>query len=209
MMHAVDLFIIFDDVQFTKRTYITRNQILLNGKEHRFSLPVLGASQNKTIMELEADPNLDLLETIRHAYAKAPYFDPVLQLVLRILRYREKNLAKFLGHSLQVICNYIGIETKLIYSSDVALTETGKQKIIPLCKHFSTHTYINREGGVKIYNPEDFSREGIDLRFITMDEDITTRPRFLSIIDTLMYYSPEAMQAILNKCQLKEAHELL
>ncbi|GAG24659.1 unnamed protein product, partial [marine sediment metagenome] len=143
-----------------------------------------------------------------HAYSKAPFFDDVFPILQEIIGCADKNLAMFLGNSFQLICDYMNVDTKLIYSSEIVLPETGKNKIIPLCKHFGANMYVNREGGVKIYNDQDFEDENIDLKFITMNEGVTDRPKYLSIVDTLMHYSPKEVNSMLNKFELKDSHEL-
>ncbi len=52
LINAVDVFVIYDDVNFIKKGYINRNNILLNNKPYRITLELLGASQNKLINEI-------------------------------------------------------------------------------------------------------------------------------------------------------------
>ena len=51
LIYAVDEFVLLDDVNYIMRGYVNRNNILLNGKSHRFTVPIQKASQNKLIME--------------------------------------------------------------------------------------------------------------------------------------------------------------
>ena len=51
LLNAVDVFVILDDVNYIKRGFINRNNILLDGKSYRFSIPVQDASQNRLIMD--------------------------------------------------------------------------------------------------------------------------------------------------------------
>ena len=52
MITFVDKFVLFDDVNYIVRGWINRNNILMNGKSHLFTLPLNGASPNKLICEL-------------------------------------------------------------------------------------------------------------------------------------------------------------
>ena len=71
---------------------------------------------NKLINEIEVGKNgAQLLETIRRAYKKAPYFNHTFPLVESILLNKEKNLARYLGDSLIKIASYLDIELKLLY----------------------------------------------------------------------------------------------
>lgn len=77
MFNAVDKFVLLDDVNFIMRGYINRNSILLNGKAHKFSIPLEKPSQNKLINETKLNFSLkdkeNFLKTIQLAYKKAPF----------------------------------------------------------------------------------------------------------------------------------------
>jgi NDP-sugar pyrophosphorylase family protein len=49
LIHAADLFVLYDDVNFRKQSWINRNKILLNGKDYTFTIPCRGVSSNKLI----------------------------------------------------------------------------------------------------------------------------------------------------------------
>ena len=47
LINAVDKFVVYDDVNFIKKGWISRNNILVNGKSYLFSVPLQNMSQNK------------------------------------------------------------------------------------------------------------------------------------------------------------------
>ena len=59
LINAVDTFVIFDDVNFRKKSYIYRNFILSSGFSSQINLELYGASQNKLINEIEISSNFD------------------------------------------------------------------------------------------------------------------------------------------------------
>ena len=80
LINAADIFILYDDVNFRKQSWINRNRILLNGSIHTFTIPCKGISSNKLIKEIELNNKQDFehnfLELLGHGYEKkAPYFD--------------------------------------------------------------------------------------------------------------------------------------
>ena len=71
LIDAVDIFIIYDDVNFIKQGYINRNKILQNQKAHLFTLELLGASSNKKINDIKIGGNSNkLLRTINRITQK-------------------------------------------------------------------------------------------------------------------------------------------
>jgi len=85
LIHAADVFVFYDDVNYINKGWINRNRILLNGEDYLFTIPCKEASQNKLIKDIDLQDDkksLDkLLATIRVAYAKAPYFNDVFPLI--------------------------------------------------------------------------------------------------------------------------------
>ena len=165
LINAVDVFVIFDDVNFIKKGYINRNLILVGGKSQQFTLELIGASQNKLINEIEVGNNSQkLLKTIEMSYKKAPYFDNVYPIIEDILNNKEKNLAKFIGYSLEQISSYLKLNTKFIYSSDIEKDNSLKaqDKILDICKKLNATSYMNAIGGQELYSKEIFKENGIE-----------------------------------------------
>ena len=100
LINEVDIFVIYDDVNFIKKGWINRNNILINGQPNLFSIPLINVSQNKKINEtyisLDQKWKTEFLKRIQIAYKKAPYFEEAYVLVKKIILYSENNLAVFI-----------------------------------------------------------------------------------------------------------------
>ena len=215
LIHAVDRFVVFDDVNFIKRGWINRNQILVNGKALLFSIPVKNASQNRHINEHEIaeDVNwrLKLIETIRRAYGRAPQFVTVFPLVESIIQCEKANLSSFIINSLKKIAQFIGIETHFVESSSVYgnVNLKAHERIIDICMREHAMIYINPPGGRELYRNEDFKEKGIDLRFVNphfseYEQGGTPFVAGLSIIDVLMWNPREHVSAMARDYELVE-----
>jgi hypothetical protein len=211
LINAVDTFVIYDDVNFIKKGYINRNSILLNGKPHIFTLELIGASQNKLINEIGVGGNSQkILKIIKHSYSKAPYYDTVFPIIKDILDNKEKNLAKFLEYSLKKISEYLEMDTRFIYSSDIRKNNSLKaqEKIMDISKKLNTENYINAIGGQELYDKDSFEKNNIKLNFL--DTEILEYQQFkndfipyLSIIDILMFNSVNEIKTMLDQYILK------
>ena len=214
LIHAVDAFIIYDDVHYINKGYINRNAILLNGCAHRITLALHQASQNKLIHDIETAHNSEekILRTIALSYKKAPYFRSVFPMVDEILTHDEKNLTKFLRFSLERVMEYCDIHTSLLYSSEIDkdVTLKGQDKIFALCKQHKANTYINAIGGQQLYDKTSFNQQSIELKFLK--PHLLTYSQFggvfipnLSIIDVLMFNSTSQIAKSLNQYSLISA----
>ncbi|MFY4788445.1 WbqC family protein [Aliarcobacter butzleri] len=210
LINAVDSFVIYDDVNFIKQGYINRNSILSNGKLQQFTLELIGASSNKLIKEIETGNNVNkILKTIKQSYIKAPFFENVIILLEEILANEEKNLAKYIGYSLEKISQYLEVNTNFVYSSNIKkdINLKAQDKVIDICKNLNARKYINAIGGQELYSKEIFKKNDIELNFLKTElveykqfkNDFVP---YLSIIDILMFNNKDDIKNMLNRYEL-------
>lgn len=210
LINSVDVYVISDSMQYIKQGYINRNNMLINGRRHLFTLEASGVHKRSLINEVKVGKNsAQILKSIYHAYRKAPYFKEVYPILEEILLHDEKNLAKYVGYSIERIAQYLDIDTKIIYLSDLQKETSlkGQERVIDICKRLNADRYINSIGGQGLYDKKNFIKEGIKLNFIKT-EDIKYRqfnhefvPN-LSIIDIIMFNSKEKIKEMLNRYAL-------
>lgn len=213
LIHAVDKFVLLDDVNFINKGWINRNKILVNGKENLFTIPLENASQNKLIKDINisSEPKWKgkFLMTLTMAYKKAPFFNDVMPIIDSIMNSEENNISKKIFFSLQKINGYLEIKTIIEESSSKYQTVDLKaeDKIISICKQEKATEYINPIGGTELYDKAKFDSEGIQLYFIksgaiTYKQFSNDFVPYLSIIDLLMFNSNEAIAGFLRQYTL-------
>ena len=210
LMAAVDTYVIYDDVNYIKKGWINRNNILVNNDKQMFTISLNGASQNKLINEITiADDFTKLRKTITMAYHKAPYYNSVMILLDDIFSYQSSNLADFIANSIKLVCQYLDIQTNIIMSSDIEKDNSLKSqdKILEICKLLNADTYYNAIGGQELYDKSIFENENINLYFV--QSKITQYPQYgeefisgLSIIDVLMFNSQRQIRDMLKSYEL-------
>ena len=205
LIHAVDAFVVYDDVNYINRGWINRNNILERGQARRFTLEVSGASQNRRINEIGVGGNRPrLLKQLQHAYAKAPQFGDVFPLLETVLLHDEPNLARFLANGLQRVCDYLELQPAWYMSSAITIDDglRGEDRILALCESLGATHYINLPGGRDLYAAEHFGRKGIRLSFIEPEpvEYAQFGDAFvpnLSVIDLMMFNDRQRCREIL------------
>lgn len=211
LMNAVDEFIIYDNIQFTKKGWINRNRILVNGADNYITLPLKKDSdyldiKNRFLSDEWPSERKKILNRITESYRKAPQFNFVYPIIENILMTEERNLFSFILNSLKVVNQYLDIKTPLIISSSIPINHDLKaaNKVIEICKARKATTYINPIGGVELYSKEEFMNEGLELQFLKANN--INYPQFkndfvpfLSIIDVMMFNSLADIKHIINK----------
>jgi hypothetical protein len=210
LINSVDCFVIYDNIQYTKKGWINRNRILSNGKDEYFTLPLLKDSDYLSVMDryLSADWQKEknkLLNKIKENYRKAPYFSDVFELIDGCLSYKSTNLFDFIFNALNRTLDYLSVNTKIVVSSSLPIDHSLKaeEKVIAICKALHATTYINPIGGTELYSKEHFLKECIHLKFIKADNIQYKQFNndfipFLSIIDVMMFNSKTAITNYLN-----------
>lgn len=197
LMKAADHFVFLDDVNYINRGWVNRNRILVNGKEHMFTLPLLQASQNRKINEIELSDDSGwqqkFFRTIDMAYSKAPNFDKCSEYIRQTFKCQNQNLSGFIIESFRLFYNSIGCEFNFSCSSqsDIESNLHGQDKIIAICKSLGATHYINPPGGRHLYSSDIFSNNNIQLEFLSpiLTHYKQRAPEFvpgLSIIDVMM-----------------------
>lgn len=209
LISAVDKFVVYDNIKYTKKGWINRNRILLNGSDSVFSLPLKKDSDSRYVVqrELAADfARAKLLNKFIGAYMRAPQFDRVYPWLEQIVLFDEVNLFRYIYQSIVKLCKNLGIKTEIIISSDIAIDHElkGQEKVLALCKSLGCATYINAVGGIELYSKDDFRQHGIDLRFIKanhIEYDQFGAPfvPWLSIVDVLMFNSQDRVYSFISK----------
>jgi len=203
LVQAVDKFIVYDNIQYTKKGWINRNRFLQNGKDVLFSVPLKKDCDFLDVKDREVSSGFrkdKLLNQIREAYRRSPYFEQVFSLIEKVVLEREANLFSYIHNSILETCEYLAIDTEIVVSSHLHIDHArqNKDKVIALCEHVGADVYINAIGGQDLYSKEDFSAHGIELKFLQtkpfeykqFDNEFVP---WLSIIDVMMFNSKETI----------------
>ena len=197
LIAAVDKFIVYDRIKYTKKGWINRNRMLLNGTDTMFSLPLKKGSDTLDVVEREIADDFapdKLLAQFAGAYRRAPHFEPTFELLRSVLMHGERNLFGFIQHSLTKVCGHLGIGTPIQVSSSLPFDNALKaqDKVLAICEAAGASTYVNPIGGTELYARDEFAARGIELRFLR--SRALEYPQFgapfvpwLSIVDVMMF----------------------
>lgn len=211
LVNSSDEFVLYDDVNYINGGYINRNNILVSGCSQRFTLPIIGASQNKKISELYFHNNVrKVLKTIEQSYRKAPNFDAIFSIANNVLLDDDRRVVNITGKSIRIIFEYLNINKNIWLSSDIPNDKSlsAQDRIIEMSKFLKCDMYINSPGGKHLYNKAYFKNNGVTLKFINCllseyDQKNNIFVPYLSILDVLMWCSKDEVIKLLNEYELE------
>ena len=161
LMNAVDKFIVYDNIKYTKKGWINRNRFLQNGKDAVFSIPLQKDSDYLDIRERAISNNFDkakLLNQFKEAYRRAPYYEPTFSILEKVILEKQTNLFAYIYNSMTVICSYLKIDCEVVISSTLQIDHSlqGQEKVLALSKYVGGDVYINAIGGQELYSKETY-----------------------------------------------------
>src|SRR5437868_3268542 len=124
LLAAVDRFVVYDNIQYTKKGWINRNRFLRNGAGAFFTVPLKKGSDFLDVAARDVADNFDpgaLLNPLEAAYRKAPFFKAVFPVIEMVVAAAPRNLFEYLHHSLTVIADYLAIRTPIVVASTIEI----------------------------------------------------------------------------------------
>lgn len=200
-MAEADIFVALDDVGYQKNAFINRNRIKTQKGEKWITVPVQGRSPNKKINEVLIDNSqnwaLSQLGSIKQAYSKAPHFKEIFGLLEEAFGKKWKKIADLDIYLIEKVNEYLGINTKIVKSSDLNVEGGGTERLIKICKELGADEYLSGPGSDKGHGVEksEFERQGIKVKI----KEFSGKGPYLSIIDLLFNYGPESSNILYNK----------
>jgi hypothetical protein len=216
LIQAVDKFVVLDDVNYINRGWINRNRISVHGEPFWMTLPLVGASQNRMISDIDILPDdgwkSRLLKKVEDSYQGEASFPATMQVLREVVQCAQGNLSVFLAASIQRICDLLGLAAEIIPTSRIFPKEAlkGQHRILDICTKLGADEYLNPPGGRDLYDSKFFSGRGIKLIFLDAPQSClglksgSQSGDTLSLLDTLMMNPLEDVSSAVSKFQIQK-----
>jgi hypothetical protein len=167
LMKKVDAFVVLDDVQFVRRSWISRNQLLDSlGNPKWFNVPVMRSPRESSIRSIvvaDTSWGASALRRFPAAQCAATFGDHWL----RFFELKATSLVEVLDAGLRCVRTDLVIDTPMISSSSLEYDRSGsgEEKILSICNLLGAQRYVNPPGGRSLYSYENFRKRGVALDF--------------------------------------------
>jgi len=218
LIHDVDKWVVFDEVQYISKGWVNRNRILHPDKEKEWqyiTVPVEKHSKKDKINQIRINNSIswqeEILGKLTSYKKKAPYYKETINFVSDCIYRENVYLSDFLTSVLESTCEHIGIPFQYSLFSEMDLNidniEHAGQWAVEIADVLGANEYINPEGGYKIFREEEFIERDISLRFLQskLPQYVQRRGGFvsgLSIIDVMMWNNENEIKEMLKEYSL-------
>ena len=170
LVRAVDEFIVLDEVQFTKRDWRSRNRIKTKDGLAWLSIPVVTAGlYHQRILDATISDGrwaLNHWRRISASYARTPYFDRYAPMFEPLFQKPPSDRLSAVNHAFIVrICEALGIETRITWSTDYESRASRNERLIDLCQAAGATDYLSGPNARGYLDLPAFRAAGITVRF--------------------------------------------
>ncbi len=170
-INAVDEFVLYDDVQYTRRDWRNRNRIKTPEGLHWLTVPVVvkGRYEQRIEQTRISDPRwaADHWQTIRHAYARAPYFREVGAVFEKFYAASGHVMLSDLNRDLvATVCALVGIDTPLTSSADYPHAGDKTERLVEICRAAGATEYVSGPAARAYLDEAAFTAHGIGVSYL-------------------------------------------
>jgi hypothetical protein len=166
-LRRVDLFVLLDDVQFSKGDFQNRNRVKGAAGVQWLTVPVVHRFPQK-LNEVETagdDWREKHWKTIASCYGRAPYFSEFSNALAELYRRPWQKLSDLNIAAIKLLATWLRIDTKMILSSDLNVAGEKSELVLNVCKRVGASAYYSGVMGKTYLQRAAFQQAGIDLIF--------------------------------------------
>lgn len=176
LLSRCDVFVWFDDVQYTRRSWRNRNRIKSPDSVRWLSVPVhaQGHQEGLAIREVHIDEATDWRrshrESLHQAYRKAPHYGEVAPLLDDLYAERFELLADFTIHTTTLLARRLGIGgIRLVRSSELNVSADGTERVVAIMQAVGAKRLVNGPTARAYTDHDLLERNGIEVDYMRYD----------------------------------------
>ena len=173
LIKRCDLFIFYDDVQYTTRDWRNRNKIKTKDGIKWLTIPVGHIHRDKQICDVklkDTDWQKDHWHQIYTAYRDAKYFENYVPFFKQLYFGKQWNsLSELNQHFIIKICGELGIKTKFADSCNYSQKSVKKERLFNVLKEANATEYYSGPAGKNYLSDDDFKKENIKVHWMKYD----------------------------------------
>ena len=201
IVNDVDIFVFYDDVQFTPRDWRSRNKIKGPSGAQWLTVPV-GSKRSRLICDvsiLDHSWQDKHYEAIKNYYSNCPFFSSYLWILDEMYKTKKwQNLSVFNQHVIKLLSTHLGIEVEFKTSDEFKLVGSKQARMMDLIRKVNATTYVSGPSASDYLQSDFFAANGVELKF----KDYTGYPEYpqkygpfehgVTVLDLIFNVGPEA-----------------
>lgn len=206
-IRLADVYVHYDDVQFSKGSFVNRVQIKTAAGSRWLTVPLkelhLGQRIREVLINDAQDWRRRHLEQLSQEYDKAPFCADMLRLVSQVYEQPFRTISEVSRASIAAVCRYFNLAdpNRFLFAADLNISGSNSQRVLDLVIKLKGTVYITAHGAKNYLDHEAFERQGIRVEY--MDYQRTPYPQLhgpfdphVSVLDLIANVGADGVQYI-------------
>ena len=202
-IREVDLFILHDDLQYTKGDWRNRNRIKTPRGTEWITVPVHYQHTNQLIEQTEIDYStpwaVRILNRIRESYKTAKNFEPYFSELSELLVKPAASISELNWRLILWVCGHLKIKTPITFSREYHPQGTKTERLLGILRKVGATSYLSGPAAQVYLKPSMLEEAGIQLGYKVYEypEYDQLFPPFdsnVSVLDLLFMHGPDAVR---------------
>jgi hypothetical protein len=203
LLAKADVFVIYDEVQYTKNDWRNRNMIQTANGPQWITIPVRQESLDQKICDSKIFVDnwaKKHVSTLQGNYTKALHFKTYKEQVFSLYENQSNLISEVNVSFIKGICNLLGIKTQIIDSRELNLEGDRNIRLLEACKKLNATTYISGPAAKTYLDVELFNKEDIEVDWMDYSGYKEYKQVFapfqhgVSVLDLIFNAGPDAKQ---------------
>jgi hypothetical protein len=170
-LRLADVFVHYDDVQFTRGFY-NRVQIKTQYGVKWITVPLHDQHQGQLIDEVLIDERLNWrtkhFDMLKQAYSNAPFCKEMLNIVDAVFSIPARSLSDIARNSIFILAEYFDLDqkTRFVSSRELGVKGSSSQRLRDICVHLDSDVYITGHGARNYLDHKIFNEKNIEVRYM-------------------------------------------
>ena len=222
LIDQVDIFVFYDDVQLSRRSWQIRNRIKTPSGELYLTIPVKKSKSRDDLLICESEISYEEnwqnkhMKCIEANYKKSMYFSTIFPFLLTHYEKKHALLSLFNADFITSVSEKIGITSKFITSSQLSDIDGIKDiRLASICMKLSSNEYLSPQGSANYIESQSpggqLTKENIALYYHFYEYPVYRQlygnfMPYISIIDLLFNEGFDNALEIIRKGRQEKVH---
>lgn len=177
-IRLADIYVHYDDVQFSKGSFVNRVQIKTVDGSKWLTVPLESIKLGQEIREVRLNSRQNWREShlnlLKQVYMKAPYKQDMLDLVSYVYTQPATTICDLSINSIAAICKYFNLAKpdKFLYSSKLGLIGKSSERVLDVVKYLNGSIYITGHGAKNYLDHFLFEDSNIKVEYMNYLKNI-------------------------------------
>lgn len=214
LIKHTDAFVLFDPVQYIRHGWIERNRILKQNDGWQYiAVPLVKHGMETKIRDIKLDNSQNwqdkILSQLTHYKRKSPFYKETIEVIKKGISKPVTSISELNFNTLKVVCSYlnIGFNCSIFTEMNLDIGEVNApdEWALRISQLLGATEYWNPPGGQSFFDAEKYRQGGVKLFFHEINLNFYSQRRGvenfipgLSIIDVMMFNSPERINEMLD-----------